>query len=397
MSRLPPPPVDWDEQTRLVRAGAACAPTVRTVMPPIQRGSTVLLDRAADLYDHSRPTYGRAGLAAQTALSEALAEMEGAVGVRLFPSGLAAITGALLALLKGGDHVLVADCVYGPTRRFCDNVLRRFGVTVRYFDPALEAEAVLALAGDKTRVIMLESPGSITFEMQDVPAIARLAQSHGILTVIDNTWAAGLLFKPLEHGVDVSVQALTKYVGGHSDVFMGSAAAANPAILAQLDRGVWDMGWAVSPDDAYAMLRGLRTLSVRLGRQGASALAIARWLRDQPEVSAVLCPALPGAPGHELWARDFSGANGLLGLVLRPAPEVAVNTFLDALKLFGLGFSWGGFESLAIPCDQQLNVRSFPPALAGPLVRLQIGLEAPADLILDLRAALDVLNGDAHS
>jgi cystathionine beta-lyase len=292
------------DATRLIRAGKAPAELLRTVGPPIQKGSTVLLPNAAALYDDRKPTYGRGGLAAQATLISALAELEGAAGVRLFPSGLAAVNAAIMAVVKAGDEVLATDSVYKPVRRFCDRVLGRFGVPVRYFPGDAPAEAVMAMATPATRLILLESPGSLTFEMQDVPAIARLARERGILTLMDNTWGAGLLFKPLEHGVDLSVQALTKYMGGHSDVFMGSVAAATPALEHALERSVIDFGWSVNPDDAYQMLRGLRTLPTRLARHGASSLTVAAWLAEQPQVAQVLHPALPGAPGHNLWARD---------------------------------------------------------------------------------------------
>ncbi|MFN3514525.1 MAG: cystathionine beta-lyase [Phenylobacterium sp.] len=379
-----------DEETRLIRAGAPPAELSKTVGPPIQKGSTVLLPSAAALYDDDAYiTYGRGGLASQEALKDALAEMEGAAGVSLYPSGLAAITGAMLAVLKAGDQVLAGDNIYKPSRRFCDQVLKRFGVEVRYFDPSQTPEAVVGMAGPATRLILLESPGSLTFEMQDLSAVAQLAQARGVLTMADNTWGAGYLFKPLAHGIDISVQALTKYVGGHSDVFMGSAAARDPKLAQALANGIHHLGWAVSPEDAYMMLRGLRTLPARLEQQGQASLRIAAWLREQPEVAQVLHPALPGSPGHELWARDYSGTCGLFGFVLRPRSETAVNAFLDRLKLFGLGFSWGGFESLAIVCDPQLPRRAFAPKFEGPLIRLHIGLETPSDLIEDLRAGLD--------
>ena len=373
------------EETRLIHSGLAQTPLARTVGPPIQRGSTVLLPNAASLYDDDgQVTYGRQGLAAHQALIFALAELEHATGVTLYPSGLAALTGALLAVLKAGDEILVVDCVYKPTRRFCDRVLRRFGVQVRYFPPQLDAEALMAACGPATRLILLESPGSLSLEFQDVPAIAAAARQRGILTLIDNTWAAGWLFKPLDHGVDISVQALTKYVGGHSDVFMGSAAAKDPKVVEALDAGVLDIGWAVSPDDAYQMLRGLRTLPTRMSRHDQSARRIAAWLRERPEVANVLHPALPGAPGGEIWRRDFSGACGLFAFTLKSASPPATAAFLDALELFGLGFSWGGFESLAIDCGPQLAARLAPDAYGGALIRLHVGLEDPADLIADL-------------
>jgi cystathionine beta-lyase len=378
-----------DDKTRLIRAGAVPQPLAKTVGPPIQRGSTVLMPNAASLYDWDQVTYGRQGLAAQAALQDALATMEHAVGVTLYPSGLAAITGALLAVLKAGDELMVVDTIYAPTRRFCDQVLTRYGVTVSYFDPHEPPEALVGRATAATRLILMESPGSLTMEMQDMTRVAQLARARGVLTACDNTWGAGLLFKPLQHGIDLSLQALTKYVGGHSDVFMGSAAAVDPALVRKLNDGVLHLGWAVSPDDAYLMLRGLRTLPTRLAQQGANGLRVADWLGVQPEVAALYHPALPGAPDHALWKRDFSGAASLFTFALQPGPEAAVNAFLDALQLFGLGFSWGGFESLAISVDPQLTQRRIKRAYPGPLVRLHVGLEDADDLIDDLRHALD--------
>lgn len=377
------------DDTRLIRAGGDHGALARTVNPPVQRASTVLLPDARSLYAPGQASYGRVGLSPRNALCDAIAEMEGAAGARLYPSGLAAMTGALLAVLQAGDEVLVCDNAYRPTRQFCDRLLTRFGVGVRSYPQTLAPDALLALAGERTRVVVLEAPGSLTFEMQDVPAIAALARQRGVLTLMDNTWAAGLLFKPVEHGVDLSAQALTKYVGGHSDVFMGSVASRDPALLAKLDAGMHEIGWSVSPEDAYLMLRGLRTLAVRLERHGRSSVEVAGWLRRQPEVQEVFHPALPGARGHDLWKRDFTGSSGLFSFVLKPAPETAVNAFLDALELFGLGFSWGGHESLAITCDPQLKAGAYP----GPLIRLHIGLEAPEDLIADLRQGLDALSG----
>ncbi len=379
-----------DDKTRLIRAGSAPQKLVKTVGPPIQRGSTVLLPDAQALYDHDAGlTYGRQGLAAQAALQDALAELERAVGVALYPSGLAALTGAMLAVLKAGDEVLVVDTIYLPTRRFCEQVLKRFGVGVSYFDPRQAPETLVGEAAEKTRLILMESPGSLTLEMQDMGRVAELARGRGILTACDNTWGAGLLYKPLEHGIDLSIQALTKYIGGHSDSFMGSAAARDPALVRALDNGVLHLGWSVGPEDAYLMLRGLRTLPARLARQGESGLRIAEWLGQQPEVAAMYHPALPGCPDHALWKRDFSGAASLFTFALQPAPQAAVDAFLNALKLFGLGFSWGGFESLAISVDPQLGQRKFKRHYGGPLIRLHIGLEDPADLTCDLRRALD--------
>ena len=389
MSKPPSGQDKVSRQTQLLRAGSSAELQARTVAPPVQRGSTVLLPNARALYDTSRPTYGRLGLSIQSALAEAVGTLEGSGPARLFPSGLAAITGTLQALLKAGDEVLAVDCVYGPSRRFLDGVMKRYGVATRYFAPDASPQTVMAMAGPHTRLILLESPGSLTFEIQDVPAIAKAARERGILTVLDNTWGVGLLYVPLALGVDVSVQALTKYVSGHSDVFMGSACSLDAKLLARIDAWLRDAGIGVSPDDSFFMLRGLRTLEVRLARHGENALKVAHWLQDQAEVIQVLCPALPDAPGHALWKRDFKGINGLFGVLLRPGGEAAVEAFIDALTLFGLGFSWGGYESLAIHCDPQLAYRSAHAPLAGQLVRLHVGLEDPQDLIRDLRGALN--------
>ena len=378
------------DETRLIRAGAIHKDLVKTVGPPIQKGSTVLLPDAASLYDDDNYiTYGRAGLSAHDALRDALAMLEGAVGVALYPSGLAAMTGALLAVLKAGDEILVTDTTYKPTRRFCDHVLKRFGVKTTYFDPLTPPETLIGEASAATRLILMESPGSLSFEMQDVARVCELARPKNILSAMDNTWGAGLIFKPLDHGVDLSIQALTKYVGGHSDVFMGSAAARDPKLVRALTDGVTHMGWSCAPEDAYQMLRGLRTLPVRMARHGESGLAIARWLAEQPQVARVIHPALPGDAGYELWARDYTGACGLFSFVLTRGPDAAVAALLDRLELFGLGFSWGGFESLAIDCGPQLKVRKLNRDYGGPLIRLHVGLEDPQDLMTDLSQGLD--------
>lgn len=356
----------------------------RTVAPLIQKGSTVLLPRAADLYDDGLITYGRGGLDTHTALVEDLKALEDATAVSLFPSGLAAMTASMLAVLKAGDEILVTDAVYKPTRRFCDRVLKRYGVATRYYPPRMPAHDLAGLCGPATRLIVMESPASLTLELQDVPAIAAMARQRGILTLIDNTWAAGLHFQPLAHGVDISTQSLTKYVGGHSDVFMGSAAVASEAMAALLDQTIIDFGWAVSPEDAYMMWRGLRTLPARMARHQDSGLKIAAWLQIHPKVLAVLHPALPSSPDYALWRRDFSGAAGLFSFVLDARTQAQANTFLDRLKLFGLGFSWGGFESLALLCDPQFTNRKERREGGGYVIRLSIGLEPPEALIADL-------------
>ena len=380
-----------DEGTRLIR-DATRRPSGRgPANPPIERASTILMERADDLFRPERGVvYGIEGMAAQRALQEALGELEHAAEVFLTPTGLAAITVPMLAALRAGDEVLVTDAAYGPTRRFCERFLKRYGVTTRWFPPRASAEEVLALASDATRLIVLESPGSLTFEMQDVPAIAAAARARGIRTLMDNTWAAGVLFKPLDHGVDYSVQALSKYVGGHSDLLLGSVAVSDPALARGVQAVIDDLGWYVSPDDAWLGLRGLRTLKVRLPQHEANGLEVARWLASRPEVARVLHPALPDHPDHALWKRDFTGSNGLFGVVLKPGSWDAALAMLDALELFGIGVSWGGFESLAVHCRDQLARRDRPSAYEGPLIRLHIGLEAPQDLIADLRRGLDV-------
>lgn len=383
-----------DEQTNLIHAGTSLGAMQRTPGPPIQRGSTVLLPSCGALYASDKVSYGRVGLSTQRLLRDALRDLEHADEAFIYPSGLAAITGTLLALLSAGDEVLACDTVYNPTRRFLGGTLARFGVRTRYFDPADNAEQIRAMITPKTRLIFLESPGSLSFEMQDIPAIAAMAKQAGVLTVIDNTWSAGVFFKPLDHGVDVSIQSLTKYVCGHSDVFMGMAAAKGKAVE-RLANSSYETGWAVSPDDAYMAIRGLRSLHTRLAQHGTTALEIARWLETQPEVHSVLCPALPIDPGHAIWKRDFTGMCGLIGAVLEPVPADAVARMTERLELFGLGFSWGGYESLAIPCDPQLKARTHRVAYPGPLLRLHIGLENVVDLIADLRRGLDTLSLDS--
>jgi cystathionine beta-lyase len=379
-----------DERTRLIRDATRKPGRRRIVNPPIERGTTLLNARARDLRDETLgPTYGIDGLQAHEALRAALAELEHAEEVFLLPTGLAAVTAAVLALADAGDEVIVTDSVYWPTRRFCTGLAGRFGVSARFAPPRASAGEIMALCGERTRLILMESPGTVTFEVQDVPAIAAAARERGVRTLVDNTWAAGVFFKPLDHGVDLSVQALSKYVGGHSDVFAGSIAARDPEIARRARQVVNDMGWYVSPDDAWLALRGLRTLKVRLAEHQKGALEVAEWLERQPEVARVLYPALPSSPDHALWKRDFSGASGLMGVELQPGSRQAAEAFLDALELFGLGYSWGGYESLATYEDPQLKRREHAEPRSGPLIRLHVGLEAPEDLIADLRQGLD--------
>ncbi|WP_296817903.1 cystathionine beta-lyase [Brevundimonas sp.] len=380
------------DRTRLIAGATARPERRRAVNPSVTRATTLINARAADLRDESLgPVYGIDGVEVHQELRRALAGLEGAHAVSLAPTGLAAVTVALLAMVRPGDEVLATDACYGPTRRFLDRRLSRLGVTTRYYAPRATADDVAALITDKTRVLFMESPGTATFEIQDVPALCAIARERGLVSIVDNTWAAGLLFKPLSHGADLSLQALSKYVSGHSDVFGGSIACGSASVARAVATTIEDLGLFVSPDDAWLMLRGLRTLPVRIAEHGRSALAVAAWLESQLEVAKVFYPPLPSSPDHELWRRDFSGGSGLMGLVLKDATAPQAEAFLDALRLFGIGFSWGGFESLATYEDAQLAVRSDPPRLGGALVRLHVGLEVVADLIADLDQGLATL------
>jgi cystathionine beta-lyase len=371
-------------QTRLVHQGRRRQWRGRLVNPPVERASTILFNNVAEL-EESRPglgayNYGLQGTATQWALSEALTSLEpGAAGTALYPSGLAAITTPLLALLAPGDELLVPDNVYGPTRRFCDTFLQRYGVATSYYDPLI-GSGIAELIGSKTRAILLESPGSLTMEVQDVPGICAAARESGAITLLDNTWATPLLFEALPAGVDVSILAATKYVGGHSDVMLGTATSTSEH-FERVQQISWDLGQCVSPDDAWLASRGLRTMAIRLKQHEASALRLAQWLKRQPQVGRVLHPALPDCPGHEYWKRDFKGSSGLFSFELKGDRR----TFVDSLQLFGIGYSWGGYESLAIPVDPHRTVTE-PPAQN--LVRLNIGLEDADDLIADLDSAL---------
>jgi cystathionine beta-lyase len=361
------------------------------VNTPVYRASTILFDSVAD-YEASRGlVYGLHGLPTVTDLQAAMAALEGGYAALAVPSGLAATTLPLLALTGRGDHVLVTDSAYGPTRRFCNNQLTRFGVEVSYYDPLLGGGIAREMRPN-TRAVFVESPGSLSFEVQDVPAIAAAAHAHGALVLMDNTWATPLHFRAFDHGVDVSLHAGTKYLGGHSDVLIGLIVASE-ATFPRLHRLWTDMGVTASSDDCFLALRGLRTLAVRLASHQASALRIAAWLRERPEVAEVVYPALPGARGHALWKRDFSGACGLFGVVLRAAPKARVDAMLDGLRWFKLGVSWGGFESLILPIhgDKVRTATRWP--FEGPYLRLHVGLEDPDDLIADLEDGLARLHG----
>ena len=379
-----------DERTRLIRDATAKTNRRRPVNPPIERATTLLNPMARDLRSPALgPTYAITGGAVHEALRTGLAELEHARRVYLAPTGLAAVSIAILASVEAGDEILVTDSLYSPSRRFAQMQLQRFGVGVRFFPPRLAPGELVARAGERTKLILLESPGSVTFEMQDVAAISALAKARSIRVMVDNTWAAGVLFKPLDHGADLSVQALSKYVGGHSDVFGGSIAMNDSILIKRVDDVIEDFGWYVSPDEAWLTLRGLRTLRVRLAEHERSALKVATWLEAQPQVARVLYPALSSSSDHALWKRDFTGASGLMGVVLKPGSRAAAEGLLDALQLFGIGFSWGGFESLVTYEDPKLVRREHQAALEGPLIRLHIGLESADDLIADLKQGLE--------
>jgi len=363
----------------------------RAVNPPVVRASTILFEDVDKLLEmHSRRvdssfvSYGRNGTETTFSLEQAFAELEGGDGCVAVGSGLAAITVALLSQIKQGDHLLISDSVYFPTRKLCDGMLQRFGVETTYYDPGV-GSGIADLIRPNTRVIFLESPGSITFEIQDVPAITAVARARGITTIIDNTWATPLFFQPLAHGVDISVHAGTKYVVGHSDAMLGLIVAKEEHHEA-LRLQAQELGYGIGPDDAWLGLRGLRTLGVRLDQHQRNALEVAQWLTERPEVARVLHPGLPDHPGHAIWKRDFQGASGLFEVELRPTPSNGVAALLNGLEYFGLGYSWGGYESLAIPTFPEKLRTAVPWQAEGPMLRLHVGLEDPADLIADLEA-----------
>ena len=371
-------------RTRLVYAGREPADQHGFVNTPLYRGSTVLSPTVEHLYAREGFIYGTRGSPTMRALEEAWTELSGAAGTILLPSGLAAIAMALLAVVKSGDDILVTDSVYRPARQFCDSVLKRMGVATRYFDPGIGG-AIAAMIRPNTCVVFTESPGSQSFEMQDIPAIAAAAHAaaQDICVMMDNTWATPLLFPPHERGVDMAIEAGTKYLSGHSDLLLGLVSA-NAAWFPRL-RDTFDaMAPCAGPEDVMLALRGLRTMELRLREAERQALAMALWLQDRPEVLRVLHPALPGHPGHAIWKRDFSGSSGLFSIVLKPVAAHAVAAMLDGLELFGMGYSWGGFESLIIPfdCAGYRTATAWKPG--GPTLRLQIGLEDVEDLQADL-------------
>lgn len=359
------------------------------VNPPVYHASTILYPTLAALEEADRTPYegtryGRRGTPTTFALEKAVAALEGGYRSIAQPSGLAAITTALLAFLRAGDHLLMVDTTYGPVRRFCDSMLKGLGIATTYYDPMAD---ITPLLRPETRVVYLESPGSLTFEVQDVGKAAAAARAAAAVSILDNTWSTGLLLRPFALGVDVSIQAATKYIVGHSDVMLG-VITANEANWLRVRRASAMLGGAAAPDDCYLALRGLRTLPVRLARHQQTALSVARRLQDHPQVVRVLHPALPSCPGHDVWQRDFSGANGLFSVVLKPASRERLAAMLDGLRLFRMGYSWGGFESLVIPFDPRASRTATAWTDPGLCLRLHCGLEDADDLIADLEAGL---------
>jgi len=376
--------------TTIVTTGRDPEANFGIINPPVYHASTILYPTVEALKSRDvKVTYGRRGTPTTFAFQEAVAELEGGYRSLVTPSGLSACSIALLAHLQAGDHLLVTDTVYGPTRTFCDTILSKFGITVEYYAPGLGA-GIASLMRPATKVVYTEAPGSQTFEMQDIPAISKAAHAGGAIVMIDNTWASPYFCKPFELGVDISIQAATKYIVGHSDVMMGTITT-NEATWRATVKGHGTIGITAGPDDIYLALRGLRTLGVRLKQHMATGITLAKWLQDRPEVSRVLHPALPTDPGHELWKRDFEGASGLFGVVLKPFSDKALAAMLDDLELYGMGYSWGGYESLIIPAYPAENRTATTWAPEGPLLRIHAGLEDPSDLIADLEKGFERL------
>ena len=387
--------------TLLTHVGGSPTDRHGAVNPPVYRASTILFPTVAE-WEASRVhanrfkvlRYGQLGTPTTFALEEAIAALEGGYRAMLLPSGLAAATTVLLALLKSGDHLLMTDSAYQPTRHFAKVILARYGISTTFYDPCIGA-GIESLMRPETRVIFLESPGSITFDVQDLPAIASVAHAHGALIAIDNTWATPYFLPAMQLGADVSIIAATKYIGGHSDVLLGTVTTTEP-LNERVRSMVAELGYSVSPDDAFLALRGLRTLGVRLERHQTSALQVAQWLQGRQEVKQVMHPALPTDPGHVIWKRDFTGASGLFGVVLHPVPKAAVDAMLNALRLFGMGASFGGFESLAIPMDST-RLRHLTGSADNRFIRIHVGLEDPSDLIADLEQGFAQLNAAASN
>lgn len=375
------------QETQLIAAGRPHRRPAHPVNHPVERASTFLFPTYDDFLESTRNViYGRLGTCNHRALEETINILEGGFETRLAPSGLAAVNYSILAFCEAGDHVLVADTVYDPVRKFCDRFLKRFGVETTYYDP-LMGDDIASLITPRTKAIVAESPGSLTFEVQDLPALARAANAAGVRLIVDNTWGAGYFYKPLALGAHVSVQSGTKYLAGHADCLIGSISSADEATAKAIFQALLQLGSNVSADDAFLTLRGMRTLAARLGRHQETGLKLAKWLARRPEVDRVLHPALKSCPGHATWKRDFSGACGLFGVVLKPVPPAALRGFFNALKLFGIGFSWGGFESLCVLVHPEASRTVKPWSEAGATLRFHAGLEDADDLIAELERA----------
>lgn len=374
-------------ETKFAHIGRPEPDLATAVNPDITRASTLLFDRAEDLYRNDIRSYGRHGSDVHDQLCKAFNALESGAGTSLTPSGHSATTLAILSQVKAGDHVLLTDSAYGPTRHFCQGYLPRLGIETELYDPHI-GSGIAALIRKSTRLIVMESPGSLTFEIQDIPAITAAAKNQGVITLIDNTWSGGITLKPLLLGVDLSVHAATKYMGGHSDVMYGAVVSRTDTLAEQVANTRKSLGIATSPDDTYQILRGFRSLHTRFKQQEHAALKLAQWCENRPEVARVLHPALLTHPDHKIWKRDFTGAACLFGVILKPCEDSQVLALINGLKLFGIGFSYGGYESVAIHCDPQLK-RKHAAKLEGPLIRLGCGLEAVEDLITDAEQAFN--------
>ncbi|MGR5178732.1 cystathionine beta-lyase [Vibrio mediterranei] len=385
--------------TKFVTAGRDKKWTNGVVNPPVQRASTIVFDTVAEknhaTINRANKTlfYGRRGTNTHFAFQDAMTEIEGGVGCALYPCGTAAISNAILAFVETGDHILMVDTCYEPTRDFCDSIMKKMGVETTYYDPMI-SEGIRELIQPNTKILFLESPGSITMEVQDVPGMAKIAHEHDVIVMLDNTWGAGVNFSPFEHGVDISIQAATKYIVGHSDVMLGTAVT-HEKYWDQLREQSYLMGQCVSPDDAYLGLRGIRTLDVRLRQHAENSLKVAEWLASRPEVDHVRHPALSTCPGSEYFHRDFTGGNGLFSFILKTSCPKATTALLDGMKHFSMGYSWGGFESLILANEPKSfkSLRTVAnPNFTGTLIRLHIGLESVDDLIDDLKAGFERYN-----
>jgi cystathionine beta-lyase len=384
------------KDTEIITTGRKPEENFGIVNPPVYHASTVLFPTVAALKKaigapFDTVYYGRVGTPTSFAFEEAITALEGGYRAVSVSSGLSAITVSLLAYLRAGDHLLMVDTTYNPTRKFCENVLAGLGIETTFYDPRIGA-GIAALIRPRTKVIYLESPGSLTFEIQDVPAIAKEAKAAGVRTILDNTWATPLFFRGFDHGVDAVLHAATKYIAGHSDAMLGVVIAGDEEGFRSLKTMAVALGDSAGAEELYLGLRGLRTLSVRLQRHQETAIRLAHWLTTRPEVERVLHPALPGDPNHTLWRRDFRGSNGLFGVVLKPVSDKAVAAMLDGLKLFGMGFSWGGYESLILPLEPWISRTATAWPKAGPYLRIHAGLEDAEDLIADLEQGFDRLN-----